>query len=104
MSPGDLTQRVTLQRATTTQDENTGEMTETWGTLAEVWAAVEPQAGREFVAAGALQSQLTTKIRIRHRPGITSGDRVTHNGRVYDIQSVIDYRSARRELVLMCKG
>lgn len=49
-------------------------------------------------------AELTTKIRIRHRPGITSGDRVIHDGRVYDIQSVIDYRSARRELVLLCKG
>ena len=65
---------------------------------------MEPQAGREFVAAGALQSELTTKIRIRYRPGITSADRVTHDGKVYDIASVIDYRSARRDLVLMCRG
>ncbi len=103
MSPGDLDQRVTFERLQSGTDE-IGQPIESWLTLGTVWAAVEPQAGREFVAAGALQSQLTTKIRVRHRPGITSGDRVTHNGRVYDIQSVVDYRSEKRELVLLCRG
>ena len=103
MNPGDLDQRVTFSRQTNQQDE-LGQPVNTWVTLGTVWAAVEPQAGREFVAAGAQQSELTTKIRIRYRPGVTTGDRVLHDGRVYDIQSVIDYRSARRELVLLCKG
>ena len=103
MNPGDLDQRVVLERFTSEQDD-TGQMIDTWATLGTAWAAVEPQAGREFIAAGAQQSELTTKIRIRHRPGITSGDRVIHDGRLYDIQSVIDYRSARRELVLLCRG
>ena len=103
MNPGELDQRVTFQRQTSQQDE-LGQLINTWVTLGTVWAAVEPQAGREFIAAGAQQSELTTKIRIRHRPGITSGDRVIHDGRLYDIQSVIDYRSARRELVLLCRG
>ena len=103
MNPGELDQRVTFQRQTSQQDE-IGQPVTSWVTLGTVWAAVEPQAGREFVAAGAAQSELTTKIRIRHRPGITSGDRVIHDGRVYDIQSVIDYRSEKRQLVLLCKG
>ena len=103
MNPGDLDQRVTFSRLQTGQDE-IGQPVTSWVTLGTVWAAVEPQAGREFVAAGAAQSELTTKIRIRYRPGITSGDRVIHDGRVYDIQSVIDYRSEKRQLVLLCKG
>mgnify|MGYP003380035594 CR=1 FL=1 len=103
MNPGALDQRVTLERFTATQD-TTGQMIEAWAPLASVWASLEPQAGREFIAAGAQQSELTTKIRIRHRPGITSSDRVIHDGTTYNIQSVIDYRSQRRELVLMCRG
>lgn len=103
MNPGTLDQRVSLERFTASQDE-LGQPIEAWSVLATVWAAVEPQAGREFIAAGAAQTELTTKVRIRYRPGITSADRVSHEGRVYDVQSVIDYRSARRELVLMCKG
>ena len=103
MNPGDLDQRVTLERFTSEQMDD-GQMVDTWAPLATVWAAVEPQAGREFVAAGAMQAELTTKVRIRYRPGITSADRVTHDGKTYNIASVIDYRSARREMVLMCKG
>jgi SPP1 family predicted phage head-tail adaptor len=103
MNPGQLDQRVSIERFTSEQDE-LGQPVQAWTPLCTVWAAVEPQAGREFVAAGAAQSELTTKIRIRYLSGITSGDRVTHEGKVYDIQSVIDYRSAGREIVLMCKG
>lgn len=103
MNPGQLDQRVRLERAEYVQDE-AGEVTPTWVSLGDVWGSVEPQAGREFVAGGAMQSELTTKIRIRWKAGIQSADRVTHGGRVYNIQSVIDYRSARRELVLMCRG
>lgn len=103
MNPGALNQRVTVERLEQGQDE-IGQPFSTWTTLCTTWAAVEPQAGREFVAGGALQSELTTKIRIRWRAGITSGDQVTHEGRAYNITSVVDYRSARRELVLMCKG
>ena len=103
MNPGDLDQRVTIDRFTSGVDE-IGQPIEAWSVLATVWAAVEPQAGREFVAGGAAQSELTTRIRLRYRPGLTSGDRVTHDGRVYDVQSVIDYRSAKREIVLMCRG
>lgn len=50
------------------------------------------------------QSEVTTRIRMRYRPGITSADRVIHEGTTYGITSVIDYKSANRELVLMCKG
>jgi SPP1 family predicted phage head-tail adaptor len=103
MNPGSLDQRVLLERFTAVQDD-LGQTVETWAPLGTTWAAVEPVAGREFIAAGAQQSELTTKIRIRYRAGITSGDRVTHDGRVYDVQSVIDYRSAHRELVLLCRG
>ena len=103
MNPGQLGQRVRLERAEFSQSE-TGEVTPTWVSLGDVWGSVEPQAGREFVAGGAMQSELTTKIRIRWKAGIQSADRVTYGGRSYNIQSVIDYRSARRELVLMCRG
>ena len=31
-------------------------------------------------------------------------ERLVHEGRVYAIESVVDVRSGRRELVLMCRG
>ena len=81
-----------------------GQPVNVWAPIATVWAAVEPLVGREYMAAGALQSQVTTRIRMRYRPGITSQDRVIHQGKTYGIESTIDVRSQGRELVLMCRG
>ena len=103
MNSGQLGQRVTLERLETGADQ-LGQPVTTWTPLYTVWAAVEPLTGREYIAATAAMSELTTRIRLRYRPGITPADRVNHEGRVYGITSVIDYRSANRELVLMCRG
>ena len=98
-----LDQRVVLERFTVGEDE-VGQPIETWGPLATVWAAVEPLNGREFFAAGSAQSKVTTRIRIRYRPGITSGDRVNQDGVLHDITATINLRTSDRELVLMCKA
>lgn len=103
MNPGQLTERVTLQRLQTGTDD-IGQPVSTWTTLFTTWAAVEPLAGREYFAAGGAQSEVTTRVKLRYRPGIKSSDRLIHEGTVYDIQSVINYKSARRDLVLMCRG
>ena len=103
MNPGALDQRVTLQRLQSGADE-IGQPYTTWVTLGTTWASVEPLVGREYFAAGGAQSEVTTKVRMRYRPGITSADRLIHEGKQYDIESVIDVKSANRELVLMCKG
>ena len=103
MKAGDLTERVTVERFTSTEDE-LGQPIETWAPLFTCWAAVEPLTGREYLAAQAAVSEVTAKIRMRFRPWMTSQDRVIHEGTVYQIQSVIDVRSENRELVLMCRA
>jgi hypothetical protein len=47
---------------------------------------------------------LLATVRLRYRPGITSADRVIHGAVTYNITAVIDIRSARRELHLMCRA
>lgn len=101
MQAGRLDQRITLEAATT-EPSGWGQPVETWAPVATVWAAVEPLAGREYFAADAAQSEVTTRMRMRWRPGIKGQMRVQHAGTVYNIKSVIDIRSGRRELVLMC--
>lgn len=103
MNAGALDQRVTLERFTSTTDD-WGGVVEAWAPLATVWAAVEPLVGREYLAAAALVAEVTARVRMRYRPGITSQDRVIHEGKTYGIVSVVDVRSGNRELVLMCKG
>lgn len=103
MRAGDLDQRVTVERFTSTEDE-LGQPIETWAPLFTCWAAVEPLTGREYLAAQAAVSEVTARIRMRFRPWMTAQDRVVHNGTTYGIESLIDVRSGNRELVLMCKA
>lgn len=103
MNPGQLKQKVEISRLVQGQDE-IGQPINEWVTVCTPRAAVEPLVGREYFAAGGAQAETTTRIRIRYRPGITSADKVTHDGTTYNINSVIDYKSAHRELVLMCRG
>lgn len=103
MKAGDLDQRVKIERLVEGVDE-IGQPVTDWLPIVSTWAAVEPLTGREYLAAAAIQSEVTTRVRLRYRPGITSADRVAHEGRIYGITSVIDYRSDHRELVLMCRG
>ena len=103
MRAGQLDQRVSVERLEQ-GDDAAGQPLTTWSTLFTTWAAVEPLTGREYIAASAFVSEVTTRIQLRYRPGLTPADRVTHEGRKYAIVSVIDYKSANRELVLMCRG
>ena len=103
MQAGKLDQRVTVERFSRTEDE-LGQPIETWAPLFTCWAEVSPLLGREYLAAAALVSEVTARIRMRYRPGITSQDRIIHEGKVYGITSVADVHSSRRELVAMCRA
>ena len=104
MKAGDLDQRVTVERLQGGFDELGQPLPDTWAPLFTCWAAVEPLTGREYLAAQAAVSEVTARIRMRFRPWMTAQDRVIHDGKTYNIVSVVDPRSQGRELVLMCKA
>ena len=103
MRSGQLDQRISVERLVEGYDE-LGQPINTWLPIITTWAAVEPLVGREYLAAAALVAEVTARIRMRYRPGITAADRVIHDGKVYGITSVADVHSSRRELVLMCRA
>lgn len=101
MRAGTLRHRVAIQRLTQGVDAYGG-ATETWATVATVWASVESVTGREYFAGAQVQSEVTTKVRIRYRSGIVPTMRVVHASRVMEVQAVLpDARS--KELLLMCR-
>jgi SPP1 family predicted phage head-tail adaptor len=104
MKSGQLGQRISVERLQGGVDELGQPLPDTWAPLFTCWAAVEPLVGREYLAAAALVSEVTARIRMRYRPGITSQDRIIHEGKVYGITSLADVHSSRRELVLMCRA
>lgn len=102
MEAGALRHRVAIQEPVEARNSY-NEVIVTWALVAVVWAWVAPLSGREFFAAEHVQSEITHRVRLRYRAGITPEMRVVMNGRVLMIQSVIDRGERRRELELMCK-
>lgn len=107
MRAGQLRQRVMLQRDGRHQDPNTGEMISGWTNLTEkpIPCSVEPVSGREFIAGQATQNEVTARIVIRYRAGVTSAMRAVHRGTTYNIEAVLPDKSSGREyLTLMVSG
>jgi SPP1 family predicted phage head-tail adaptor len=99
-----LRHRVDIQEFTTTQDSETGAVTEDWATVHENAAAeIWPMSGREFVAAQSIQAGVNTKITIRWTDGIVPAMRVVHGTDIYNIKAVLPDPSLRRHLLLMAE-
>lgn len=98
MRAGTLNRRVLLQWPTPTQDAS-GDITVDWTSqpAATVWAACEPARGREFYASQQILAEKPMLFRIRHHGAVTALTRVLYQGDVYNIDSVLDYKDARRE-------
>lgn len=88
LAAGKLRHRVELQDRVTTQDPNTGEMITSWQTVANVWAEFVPLSAREFIAAGAEQSEVRARFTIRRRD-VSASMRILHRGLAYDILGVL---------------
>jgi SPP1 family predicted phage head-tail adaptor len=96
-----MDQRITLQQPAATVDA-LGQRTETWADLATVWAQAQPLRGREFFAAGQINSEASVRFRIRWRADVTGAMRVLWRGVPHDIESVIEPNGGREQLELMC--
>lgn len=101
MRAGKLRHKVTIQAPSTTQDPKTGEMLAGWVDIASVFASIEPLSAREFIAAQAQQSEISARVTIRYRPGITAAMRLLHGDRIYNIHGVLaDPKSGLEYLTL----
>lgn len=106
MRAGSLDDRVTIQRlvAGSPQVTGSGMPDESWQTYATVYASVEPLNGRELFAAQEHHAEVTTRIRMRYREGVTAKMRITLDGEVYEIRSVLPFRREGRMELLCTSG
>jgi SPP1 family predicted phage head-tail adaptor len=102
MRIGDLRHRVTLQKKTITEDA-LKQQSEAWVSVATVWAAVEPLSGREYFAAKQVNAEISVRITIRYRKGITPDMRVVFGDRAFEVLSVVNPKERCESLVLMCR-
>ena len=62
---------------------------------------VAPMSGREYEESQKLRTETTYKISTRFFPGINSEMRIFHNGREFEIVSVLDLDGRREELQIV---
>lgn len=122
---GRLNRRIALQTPVETRDPETKEPEKSWlgGDLR--WASIVPLSGRELFQAQQVRPQISHKVNIRYRKGVTSKMRVLldssaleiettldmpdderrkmFGSRVLEIDSWIDLEEQRRNMQLMCK-
>lgn len=108
MGSGKYRHRITIQRASTTQD-TLGQDTTTWIAIAErVPANVRELNGREIYNALQMQSDLSLAIELRWLDGVNSGMRVLWHDKYGDRTLAIEGTpknpdGRKREMLLMCK-
>lgn len=106
MRAGLIRRRVTVQRYTATQN-SLGEEVATWSNLFSAWASVDAVTASERFASGSQQelATVTHRIRLRYRDDYVAGpkDRVSFDGKTFDIESAVDPDGRRRETVMLCR-
>lgn len=106
LSAGRLRHRVAIEHQQHVQNPVTGEIVVSWIALhPDVPAAIEPLSAKEFIAAQALQSQVTTRITIRHRPSLDATMRINHQGTIYNpVAFLPDAESGKEYLTALCSS
>lgn len=104
MNPGKLRHRITIQELTGIKDPLSGEIIgEDWQEVCTVWAEIKALRGREYFVAQQTIAESNHEIIIRYRKGIKPAMRAISDGRVFDIQAVLDKDGRKRFLSLVCK-
>ncbi len=99
---GERNKRVTIQEKNIVRD-SIGNQTEVWHDIATVWAAIQPLSGREYWAARQINAEITTKVTMLYRRGVTTEHRLMLGPRALGILEVVNPNEGNAELVLMCK-
>ena len=102
LNAGELDQRITVQSPSATVDA-LGQRVEAWANVATLWAKATPLRGREFFAAGAMQSEAVVRFTIRWRSGIDGTMRVLWRGVPHAIVAEpMDVDGGKHTLEMMC--
>ena len=105
MFAGRLRHKVDIEQLVAGSPNQTAEGApdESWAVyLNDIWASVEPLSGRELFSAQEHHSEVTVRVRVRYRTGITAKMRVVFESKNYNILYVLDPEERHRELQLLC--
>ncbi len=101
MMIGTFRHKVSIQQALRSYDGGGG-ASETWQTIADVWANICPLSGRKAVKAQKLEGTISHQVTLRWRDDVTPDMRLLYGARELEIDSVRDTGERNRRLVCMC--
>lgn len=101
MRSGNLKHKIIIQSSTVTKDDYGAEVS-TWEDFTTVYSSIEPLRGQELFASQQTYNKVISKIRLRYIAGIKTDMRVNYNGRLFDIEAIINIRELNKELHLVC--
>jgi len=100
--PGEMDQKITIQRETLTSDGMGGQEVTVTDLLVDEWAAVRPLSGREFERYDAMQATAMVRFTIRFREGIRHNDRIIWQGTAHNIRYIPP--ASTREMYLVMEA
>lgn len=86
---GDMKQRCTVNRFTTSSDGGLGE-TESSSTLTEIWANITPMSAKRRLEFGQLNSTITHEIMTWYNDQVDEEDTITYDGRDFTLKTKIN--------------
>ncbi len=89
MKAGKMIHRVIIQEPIESKG-SMGGTTKTWVNFHKCWADIRELSGREVVQSEQVQSEITATCFIRYRSNIDASMRISHDGRLFQIESVIN--------------
>jgi len=99
MRAGELRHRLVIESPQRVNDGAGGAIT-TWLEVATIWANVQPVTAREQRSADQRTQKTSHRITVRYREDINSTMRFTGEGRIFDIEAIIN--DAERDHWLVC--
>ena len=103
MRSGQLRHTIAIQEQSATSDGMGGQSL-SWSNvsgMATVPAAIWPVSSKERIESLKLELQITHKIRIRYRSGITSKNRLVFGSRIFNIISILNHDEKNIQLDLL---
>jgi SPP1 family predicted phage head-tail adaptor len=93
--------RLTIERRSTAENDF-GQPSDAWSTVATIWGRVRALSGRELATAAEIRPETSLRVEIRYRSDLTPEDRFDFNGRKLRILGLWDPEERRRELYADC--
>lgn len=92
---GPMRHRVEIQERITSRGSY-GEVVPEWATVATVWGEVLPLSGRELYQAQAVRPDVTHRVTVRYREGLSPRNRLFIDGDIYEIFAVLNPDGRKR--------